>query len=143
MRPALSFRAKTILGIALIEALLLGILVFSVLHFLRESNERQVQRHARVTAETFAAMSRDAVISHDLESLQSYARQLSGTEGTLYARVLDADRHVLAEAGQAAALARPFVAGATPATARDGMYAVSSPVAVRGVGYGSVQIGLD
>ncbi|OEZ57561.1 ATP-binding protein [Duganella sp. HH105] len=143
MRVALSFRAKTILGIALIEALLLGVLVFSVLHFLRESNEQQVLRHARVTAETFAAMSRDAVIGHDLESLQSFARQLSGTEGTLYAQVLDAEQRVLAEAGQQAALDRPFVPHATLDEASDGMFAVASPVTVGGVHYGSVRIGLD
>ncbi|MQA42389.1 hybrid sensor histidine kinase/response regulator [Rugamonas aquatica] len=143
MRVALSFRAKTILGIALIEALLLGVLVFSVLHFLRESNEQQVLRHARVTAETFAAMSRDAVIGHDLESLQSFARQLSGTEGTLYAQVLDAEQRVLAEAGQQAALDRPFVPHATLDEASDGMFAVASPVTVGGVNYGSVRIGLD
>ncbi|MES2164361.1 MAG: ATP-binding protein [Pseudomonadota bacterium] len=143
MRLALSFRAKTILGIALIEALLLGVLVFSVLHFLRESNEQQVLRHARVTAETFAAMSRDAVISHDLESLQSFARQLSGTEGTLYAQVLDADQRVLVEAGQPEALAQPFVPHASLAEASDGMFAVGSPVAVAGVNYGSVRVGLD
>jgi len=143
MRLALSFRAKTILGIALIEALLLGVLVFSVLHFLRESNEQQVLRHARVTAETFAAMSRDAVIGHDLESLQSFARQLSGTEGTLYAQVLDAEQRVLAEAGQQAALDRPFVPHATLDEASDGMFAVASPVTVGGVNYGSVRIGLD
>ncbi|WP_229219593.1 ATP-binding protein [Duganella sp. BJB1802] len=143
MRLALSFRAKTILGIALIELLLLGVLVFSVLHFLRESNEQQVLRHARVTAETFAAMSRDAVISHDLEGLQSFARQLSGTEGTLYAQVLDADQRVLVEAGRPEALARPFVPHASLSEAADGMFAVSSPVAVAGVTYGSVRIGLD
>ncbi|MBV6324708.1 ATP-binding protein [Duganella violaceipulchra] len=143
MRLALSFRAKTILGIALIEALLLGVLVFSVLHFLRESNEQQVLRHARVTAETFAAMSRDAVISHDLESLQSFARQLSSTEGTLYAQVLDADQRVLVEAGQPAALALPFVPHASLAEASDGMFAIGSPVAVAGVNYGSVRVGLD
>ncbi len=143
MRLALSFRAKTILGIALIEALLLGVLVFSVLHFLRESNEQLVLRHARVTAETFAAMSRDAVISHDLESLQSFARQLSSTEGTLYAQVLDADQRVLVEAGQPAALALPFVPHASLAEASDGMFAIGSPVAVAGVNYGSVRLGLD
>ena len=143
MRLALSFRAKTILGIALIEALLLGVLVFSVLHFLRESNEQQVLRHARVTAETFAAMSRDAVISRDLESLQSFARQLSGTEGTLYAQVLDAEQRVLVESGRPEALAKPFVAHASLADASDGMFAVTSPVTVADVNYGSVRIGLD
>jgi signal transduction histidine kinase/CheY-like chemotaxis protein len=143
MRLALSFRAKTILGIALIEAVLLGVLIFSVLYFLRASNEQQVLRHARVTAETFAAMSRDAVISHDLDSLQSFARQLSGTEGTLYARVLDADGLLLAEAGSRQALARPFVAAQGLEQAGDGMLAVESPVTVGGTGYGSVQIGLD
>ena len=143
MRLHLSFRAKTIVGIALIEALLLGILVFSVMRFLRDSNEEQILRHARVTVSTFAAMSRDAVISHDLDSLQSFARQLSGTEGTVYARVLDADGRMLAEAGQAAALARPFVARDSLQQGSGDTFAISGTVASGGVRYGSVQIGLD
>jgi len=49
----MSFRLKTILGIALIEALLLTALIFSVMGFLHDSNETQLQRYTQSTAATF------------------------------------------------------------------------------------------
>ena len=51
-----SFRAKTIIGIALIEMVMLAVLIVGVTRFLRDTNERQLELHAEVTAGTFAAM---------------------------------------------------------------------------------------
>jgi hypothetical protein len=90
MARRLSFRAKTVLGVALIEAVLLGVLVLSVMRFLRTSNEEWLLNHARVTSSTFAAMTRDAIVSTDIESLQSFAHQLGENRGIAFARVLDA-----------------------------------------------------
>lgn len=88
----LSFRTKTILGIALIEIVMLAVLIVGVTRFLRDSNERQLALHAEVTAGTFAAMARDGVISSDLERLQSAADLLSSSRGIVFARILDANQ---------------------------------------------------
>jgi len=143
MTMHLSFRAKTILGIALIEAVLLGTLVLSVMRFLHDSNVSEIRRHARVTVMTFAAMSKDGMISRDLGSLQSFAKLLSSSEGIVYARVVDGQRRVLAEAGDAAALKRPFAQQADIDDSDDGVYAVSSPVTAGGVDYGKVEVGFE
>lgn len=96
----LSLRAKTVLGVALIEAVLL----VSVMRFLRVSNEELLLNHARVTSNTFAAMTRDTVVSTDVESLRSFALQLSANPGIAFARVLDHRGRVLAQEGAAALL---------------------------------------
>ena len=46
----MSFRLKTILGIASIEALLLTLLIASVLNYLHTSNEQQLIHRATTTA---------------------------------------------------------------------------------------------
>ncbi|MGD8207624.1 MAG: hybrid sensor histidine kinase/response regulator, partial [Thiohalocapsa sp.] len=68
----MTFRVKTILGIALIEAILLAILVFSGLRWLRESNEEQLVERASTSAHLFATTAKDAVLATDLASLQSF-----------------------------------------------------------------------
>ena len=140
---ALSFRAKTILGIAFIEGIMLAVLIVGVTRFLRESNERQLALHAEVTAGTFAAMARDGVISYDLERLQSAADLLSESRGIVFARILDANQQVLAQAGKPQHLQVPYARSSSVADAREGVFSVDLPIAVRGTQFGAVQVGFD
>jgi uncharacterized membrane protein affecting hemolysin expression len=105
----ISFRAKAILGIALIEAILLSILIISVLSFLRDSNQQQLLRHAKTTTSTFAAMSVDAIISHDLDRLQSSSISLCHNPGIVFVRIIDEQQRILIQTGSAQALQNPFV----------------------------------
>lgn len=139
----LSFRVKTILGIALIEIVMLAVLIGGVTRFLRDSNERQLALHAEVTAGTFAAMARDGVISSDLERLQSAAELLSSSRGIVFARILDANQQVLAQAGHATLLSRPYVRSSNVADAPNRVFSVDAPIAVRSTQFGSVQVGFD
>ncbi len=139
----LSFRAKTILGIALIEIVMLAVLIVGVTRFLRDSNERQLTLHAEVTAGTFAAMARDGVISSDLERLQSAADMLSSSRGIVFARVLDANQQVLAQSGQAQILQAPYQRSSSVASATNLVFSVDAPIAVKGTQFGSVQVGFD
>lgn len=139
----LSFRLKTILGIALIEVVMLAVLIVGVTRFLRDSNERQLTLHAEVTTGTFAAMVRDGVISSDLERLQSAADLLSSSRGIVFARVLDADQTVLAHAGKTRFLQVPYVRSARVSDAPMGVFSLDAPIAVQGTQFGTVQVGFD
>ena len=59
----MSFRYKTIIGIAIIEAILLGILIWNALIYLKSSNENELIKRGTVTAELLATIVKDAVIS--------------------------------------------------------------------------------
>ena len=139
----LSFRAKTILGIALIEVIMLAVLIVGVTRFLRDSNERQLALHAEVTARTFAAMARDGVISSDLERLQSAANLLSSSRGIIYARVVDNQKQVLAQAGNPQFLSAPYVRSVNVSDAPDRVFSVDAPIAAGGTPFGAVQVGFD
>ena len=58
----MSFRLKTILGIALIEAVLLAVLIVSGLRWLQESNQAQLLQRAETSVHLFAALTKDAVL---------------------------------------------------------------------------------
>ena len=139
----LSFRTKTILGIALIEIVMLAVLIVGVTRFLRDSNERQLALHAEVTAGTFAAMARDGVISSDLERLQSAADLLSSSRGIVFARILDANQQVLAQAGKSQFLQIPYVRSSVVSDAPQGVFSVDAPIKTSGAQFGSVQVGFD
>ena len=139
----LSFRAKTIIGIALIEMVMLAVLIVGVTRFLRDTNERQLELHAEVTAGTFAAMARDGVISFDLERLQSAAELLSASRGIVFARILDAQQQVSAQAGKPPFLQAPYVRSSSVAEAKGRVFSVDAPIAVSGTQFGVVQVGFD
>ena len=65
----MSFRLKTMLGIAIIEATLLFILVLYSTSELRLSNEQALYNRAETTTILFANTSEDAVLSTDIASL--------------------------------------------------------------------------
>ena len=138
-----SFRAKTIIGIALIEMVMLAVLIVGVTRFLRDTNERQLELHAEVTAGTFAAMARDGVISFDLERLQSAAELLSASRGIVFARILDAQQQVSAQAGKPPFLQAPYVRSSSVAEAKGRVFSVDAPIAVSGTQFGVVQVGFD
>lgn len=139
----LSFRLKTILGIALIEAILLAILIASVMDYLYDTNEAQLQRYARVATASLAATNKDAVLGLDLARLQASVEDLQRNPGIYYARILDADDRVLAASGPHVAHEAPFVADRRLDAVTDGVFDASAPIEAGGAHFGAVQIGLD
>ena len=139
----ISFRAKAILGIALIEAILLSILIISVLSFLRDSNQQQLLRHAKTTTSTFAAMSADAIISHDLDRLQSSSISLCHNPGIVFVRIIDEQQRILIQTGSAQALQNRFVVTNDLNQTTSNVFNASQAIEAGGVNYGSVQIGFD
>lgn len=138
----MSFRLKTILGIAAIETVLLIILVWSSLDFLRTSNSEQLNNRAITTATLFATMTKDAVLSTDLANLESFSQEILKNEGIVYARVLDQDQ-VLVESGDPAALARPFIADQRFEAIQDGVFDTYAEITEDNFSFGRVEIGLS
>ena len=104
----MSFRVKTILGVALIEAVLLGFLVWKSLEILTFSVEDGLTKRAVTTSRLFADASKDAVISTDLATLETLVNELIQNLDLHYVRVRGQEGEVLAQAGDDTALARNF-----------------------------------
>ncbi|MEO5335975.1 MAG: PAS domain S-box protein [Magnetospirillum sp. WYHS-4] len=95
----MSFRLKTILGVAVIEALLLAILIGSSLANLRESHEAEIAKRVDTMLTLFASIAKDAVLASDLATLDSVVREVRGNPGVVHARVIDSAGHQLADSG--------------------------------------------
>jgi len=139
----MSFRLKTILGIALIEAILLGLLITSVMGFLRNSNETLLQRYITSTTETFTSMIKDSLLGMDLARLQSFATELEHTSGVVYVRIRNSDNQLMASAGSAKLLSLPFKQDHSLNTVDDGIYDNQAEIKVGNAVIGLVEIGID
>jgi signal transduction histidine kinase len=80
-------RYKTIIGIALIEALMLAILVWNGLAILRYSNETELIKRARSTTSLFVSSIKNAIISNDLATIESSVEEIYKNKELLYIRV--------------------------------------------------------
>ena len=139
----MSFKLKTVLGIALIEALILALLVTLSLNFLYNSYSEAVQDQTRATAEQFSLTVRNALLSDDLASLETFARSIVGSDDIVYSRILDGKGVVLAEAGELEALAREFHQDTSLQSVEDDVFDMAVKIEVDGYFFGNVQIGLS
>lgn len=137
-----SFRTKTILGVALIEAIALIVLIWSSLDYLTNSNADELRKRAYTTAVVFASTTKDAVLSNDLSSLESFVAGVMGNPGIVYARVIGRGK-ILAAGGDPTALSRPFVADSNLSDVVDGVFDAYANVFVGTINYGRVELGVS
>lgn len=140
----MSFRLKTILGIALIEltvmALLIGINQFA----LGGSATAQLYQRAEATARVFSNAVSDAVIATDLATLDATIATAVGSEELTYLRVLSPDGLLLSQGGAADALAVPFQRDDSfEAALSDHVIDIDLPIVVEGITFGYIELGLS
>ncbi len=123
----MSFRLKTVLGIALIEAGLLFLLVVSGLGYLRSSNQEALAAKSSTTASLFATTIKQAMIATDLASLDDFMNEVAKYPGLLYAVVTDGSGRRLASRG-------------APGGA---LVMAKAEIVEGGIQFGTVEIGFD
>lgn len=139
----MSFRIKTIIGIALIEIVMLALLVAGGLYYIANSNRVQLFEQADVSARLLATMTADAVIALDVATLDELVRQAAANPGIVYTRIRNRDGLVLSEAGEAEALAAPFRRDTLDDTIEDQRIDVATAISLSGTRFGSVELGLS
>jgi PAS domain S-box-containing protein len=138
----MSFRLKTILGIALIESILLTIIVFSSVHFLRDASLDDMVQQGRTTSALFVAATKDAVLSLDLASLNSSVEELLENPQVRYVRIFDHSRMLVAD-GDPESLSAPFFPETGYVLPKDGVYDIEMPIIEEGYNFGRLEIGFD
>jgi len=139
----MSLKFKTILGVALIEAILLTILIVTVSSYMRESAGDAIIKRAQTTSTLFATTAKDPVISYDLASLESFSHDLLANPDLVYVRVLDAKGRLFSSAGNKEVLQREFVADESLEHVSDGILDNFALIEEGGILYGRVELGID
>lgn len=136
----MTFRAKTVIGIALIEIVLLMLLVFSSMSFLADSNEKQLIQRADATKIMFAKATQDAVLSMDLATLDDLSNEIIVLEDVLYVKIVRNEK-VLACSGDKALLQREPRIDEGLNTIDDGIFDTRVDIEVDGTIYGYIDMG--
>ncbi|MCX8854065.1 response regulator [Vibrio parahaemolyticus] len=134
----MTLRSKTIIGIALIEALALGVLIISGLNWFKSSNETSLEVGSQNLVSVFAQASRDAVIATDLAYLDSFARSVVSEHKLAYIRIVNQDGIELMLQGDYTGVdtnVRPF-------DASDGVYDVAKAITLGDQTFGVVEMGV-
>lgn len=138
----MSFRFKIILGIAAIEAVLLFILIWNSMSFLRVSSEEELIKRANTTATLFATTTKNAVLSTDIASLDEFVHEVLKNPDIVYARVIGV-KGILAQAGEKTVLQRKFAANNHIDTVNDGVFDTTAIIEEGGIKFGRVELGIS
>ena len=139
----MSFRWKIFLGVAIVQAILLIILIWSGLNALEKSSEDELIKRTATTGKLFASTASAAVLTTDLASLESFIGEILSNPDIVYARVLS-KQGVLAEGGDKRVLGHTFVADRSFASAKaDGVFDTAADIVVSDKHYGRVEIGFS
>lgn len=139
----MSLKLKTILGVAFIEASLLALLVTLTINYLESTNFDGLEKRAKTTSHLFASTTKDAVLSSDLASLDTFCAELITNPDILYVKVVSPDGRVFSQAGQEKYLSRPFLFDTDIRAIDDGVYDFAASIIESGDIYGRVEIGID
>ncbi|ASJ72861.1 sensor histidine kinase [Granulosicoccus antarcticus] len=139
----MSLKFKTVIGIALIEAVLLAYLILTVLGFMNDSAGDALLKRAHTTATLFATTTKDPVLSYDLASLEAFSEELMVNPDIEYVRVLDASGLVFSELGNVIFLERDFQEDLSLESVDDHVFDTSAEISENGISYGSVQLGIN
>ncbi len=137
----MSFRYKTIIGIAIIEAILLVILVWNALHFLHSSSEEELVTRARSTVQLISTMTQDAVLSTDLARLESFVQKVLESSDLVYVKIYREGK-LFAQGGNSEALAKPFQPDETFNEVDDGIFDTYVDIKEAGYNFGRIEIGI-
>lgn len=140
----MSFRLKTVLGIAIIELMVMAILIAVNQFALGGSATTQLFQRAESTGRLFSDAVADAVIATDLATLDATIGTAVSNADLTYVRVKNPSGVVLSQGGASEALSVPFQRDQSFDTARDDhVIDIDLPVMIDGVSYGTIELGIS
>ncbi|UQV20180.1 ATP-binding protein [Vibrio sp. J383] len=136
----MTFRTKTIIGIASIEIVMLMALVISAMSFLSDSNEQQLIKRAQATSQLLARATKDAVLSTDIATLDDIVKEIMTIEDIVYVKV-ERNEILLSSAGSPDNFSKEIQVDTNLSNVDDGIFDTYYPIESDGLEYGSISIG--
>ena len=141
----MSLRARTILGVALIEAVVLIILVITGVRYIERAQEQEITVRAETAVRLLSSTFTDPVISGDLATINDTAETALEDTSLLYVHVVNLEGRVLASVAQPGlgSLGDRSLDRTLADTGGDGIFDARGEISVAGEAIGTVRVGLD
>jgi len=140
----MSFKLKTILGIAFIEGILLLLLIFFGINYFYEDQNKALNKRAQTIVNVFANMASDSVITSDLASLESFAVAILQNPDIRYVKIFDEFGSILVAQGDEKVLSVDFVSDTGLASSEvDGVFDIKEQIVIDEQNFGRVELGIS
>lgn len=139
----MSIRLKTMLGVALIEALLLTILITFTLSYLKSTNYDGLQKRAQTTITLFATMVKNPVLAYDLASIESAAMLMMSNQDIAYVAVENPHGKLLTFQGNRELFEAYHLIRQQDLSQLESIYTAREAIIVSDTLFGTVFIGFD
>jgi len=139
----MSLRLKTILGVGIIEAILLIILISTALSHMRSAGRESLENYAQTTSTLFQTMTKDALLSFDIASLDSLVNEILINKDILYVRIYDSENTVLSSGGITELLKNQYTIDKSINDVNDDIFNIEKKITVDGEYYGRIEIGIS
>ncbi|MDE0960338.1 MAG: ATP-binding protein [Planctomycetota bacterium] len=139
----MSFRLKTVLGIAAIEGFLLLLLVWSSSRTLEDSTLQELGKRGKSAVELLATTAKNPIHSHDLATLVEFVNSAVKNEGFVYARIRGLGGVLLAAAGDPELLSEARKVDEKPEDVDDGIYDLRKELKESEQVVGSIELGIS
>lgn len=139
----MSLRLKTIIGVALIEAIALAILVSLTLNYLKTTNYDGLNQRVISTTRLLEYTVKNAVLSYDLATIESLTQELVTESDIVYVAVFGEGGQLLSEQGQTPSGYSVRILEESSKQVKDGIFDVKQDIREAGITFGSVWLGFD
>ena len=140
----LSFKVKTILGVAFIESILLAIIYFTSINSLNETNENQIISRSNETSSLIALWVRNGLLTYDVGNTEHFIESLVQSDGLLYVHIKNDSGKTFSFAGDKKYLTISAEQDYSLEQANlDGVFDTIKPVMVDDIAIGQVELGLS
>lgn len=140
----MSFKVKTILGVAVIESILLAIIYFTSINSLNETNENQIKARSDETSSLIALWVRNGLLTYDVGNTEYFIDSLVESNGLVYVHIKNGEGKTFAFAGDEKYLTTTVEQDYTLGKANlDGVFDTIKPVMVDDIEIGQVELGLS
>lgn len=138
-----SLRNKLSIGVTLIEAVFLLFLALMVSSIVKDMLNENLSEKAKISANLFASMTKNAVLTFDIASLESFVAEIMQQEGVEYAVIRDAQGNILASQGALALINHNQPSTVTPELNLIDVISTQAKIEIDGQLFGTVKIGLS
>jgi|GEM_PF-1096883 len=139
----MSFRLKTVIGIAAIEGFLLLVLVWSSSSTLEDSTQKELEKRGATALKLLATTARDDILTNNVATLLDFVNAVVDNEGFVYARIRGLEEVELASAGDEELLSQMREADSRASTVDDGIYDLKHVLHESVTPIGSIELGIS
>jgi len=138
----MSLRFKTIIGVAMIEAVLLALLIVTVMGYMHDNAEQELIKRSSTTVNLFASTAKDPVLSYDLASLDTFSQELASNPDIAYVRIRETGGSILSTTEAGKNPNQSFVEDKNLEAVDDGIFDTSAMISESGIDYARVELGI-